>query len=56
MPTFKPQYKDKKFDNNNIMMMMFFKGHFLHFSAILKSWGPFALIVAAIVLIIVLLC
>ena len=51
-----PQYKDKKFDNNNIMMMMFFKGHFLHFSAILKSWGPFALIVAAIVLIIVLLC
>lgn len=50
-----PQFKGKKFDTNSIMMMMFFKGQFLSFHALIRTWLPFILFVGFIVLICLLL-
>ena len=50
-----PEYKGKKFDTNSIMMLMFTKGKFLSSQAVWKTWLPFLIIVAIIVLLIILL-
>ena len=50
-----PGYSNVRFDVNKLAAVMFTKSHFLSFKGFLLTWVPFALLVAGICLLVILL-